>query len=247
MQVAAEAGAAESVRAVRFVLASGNRNKLREFGAILAPHRVAAMPAGIALPPEGITSFRENAVAKARALAAALAADPALSAQARREAAGTDSGRPPRLPRRRLRPGGGGAGLGVPASSAPATPAKAPATPPTTPSCCAELARPGRLRSAARASSARWRLCRCRAAAAQSVAAAAEDDPAAQAATGEWWGTITAEPHGGGGFGYDPVFLPEGSDLTVAAAAAGSKDQASHRALAGRALLESDCDEKDGA
>jgi len=57
-------------------------------------------------------------------------------------------------------------------------------------------------------------------------------------ATGEWWGTITAEPHGDGGFGYDPVFLPEGSDLTVAQLPQEVKDQASHRALAGTALLE---------
>ena len=36
------------------------------------------------------------------------------------------------------------------------------------------------------------------------------------AATGHWWGAIAEAPRGEGGFGYDPVFVPEGSDLTVA-------------------------------
>ena len=36
------------------------------------------------------------------------------------------------------------------------------------------------------------------------------------AATGYWWGAIATAPRGEGGFGYDPVFVPEGSDLTVA-------------------------------
>ena len=66
---------------MRFVLASGNKNKLREFRAILAPHEVVAMPAGLELPPEGVTSFRENALGKARGLAEALAAQPSLRAQ----------------------------------------------------------------------------------------------------------------------------------------------------------------------
>jgi XTP/dITP diphosphohydrolase len=58
------------------------------------------------------------------------------------------------------------------------------------------------------------------------------------AVTGEWWGTIAAFAHGDGGFGYDPVFMPEGSDLSVAQWPQARKDQASHRALAGKALLE---------
>ncbi len=58
------------------------------------------------------------------------------------------------------------------------------------------------------------------------------------AATGIWWGAIANAPRGEGGFGYDPVFVPEGSDLTVAEWPQADKDQASHRALAGRALLE---------
>ncbi len=41
------------------------------------------------------------------------------------------------------------------------------------------------------------------------------------------------EPRGDGGFGYDPVFLPEGSDRTAAELSPAEKDAASHR---GRAL-----------
>ena len=39
-------------------------------------------------------------------------------------------------------------------------------------------------------------------------------------------------PRGSGGFGYDPVFLPEGSDQTFAELSAEGKDRVSHRARA---------------
>jgi len=54
---------------------------------------------------------------------------------------------------------------------------------------------------------------------------------------GEWWGAIAAAPRGRGGFGYDPVFVPEGSDLSVAEWPQAQKDAASHRARAARAVL----------
>lgn len=57
-------------------------------------------------------------------------------------------------------------------------------------------------------------------------------------ATGYWWGSIAEEVRGDGGFGYDPVFLPDGSLLTVAEWSQTEKDEASHRALAGAALLD---------
>ena len=50
---------------------------------------------------------------------------------------------------------------------------------------------------------------------------------------GTWRGSITREPRGDGGFGYDPVFLPEGSSRTAAELTSQEKDAASHR---GRAL-----------
>ncbi len=51
---------------------------------------------------------------------------------------------------------------------------------------------------------------------------------------GEWPGRIAREPRGDGGFGYDPVFLPDGlGDRTAAQLTPAEKDSSSHR---GRAL-----------
>ncbi len=58
------------------------------------------------------------------------------------------------------------------------------------------------------------------------------------AVTGEWWGTIAPAPRGNGGFGYDPVFVPEGEEQTVAELPQARKDRLSHRARAAQALLE---------
>lgn len=52
-------------------------------------------------------------------------------------------------------------------------------------------------------------------------------------ARGEWPGSVAFEPRGSGGFGYDPVFVPEGSQRSAAELTADEKDAASHR---GRAL-----------
>ncbi|QQR87460.1 MAG: RdgB/HAM1 family non-canonical purine NTP pyrophosphatase [Flavobacteriales bacterium] len=49
---------------------------------------------------------------------------------------------------------------------------------------------------------------------------------------GEVRGTITTEPRGTGGFGYDPVFLPHMSDLTFAELPIEKKNAISHRAQA---------------
>lgn len=54
---------------------------------------------------------------------------------------------------------------------------------------------------------------------------------------GVWPGSIVREPRGDGGFGYDPVFLPEGSDRTVAELSPADKDAVSHRGRALAALL----------
>jgi XTP/dITP diphosphohydrolase len=49
---------------------------------------------------------------------------------------------------------------------------------------------------------------------------------------GEVRGSITTAPRGSNGFGYDPVFLPEMSDLTFAELDARMKNAISHRAQA---------------
>ena len=50
-------------------------------------------------------------------------------------------------------------------------------------------------------------------------------------------GTITTEPHGDGGFGYDPVFVPDGYDRTFAELGE-VKNAISHRARAVQKLVE---------
>ncbi|NKR55883.1 RdgB/HAM1 family non-canonical purine NTP pyrophosphatase [Prescottella equi] len=49
---------------------------------------------------------------------------------------------------------------------------------------------------------------------------------------GEWRGRIVREPRGDNGFGYDPVFEPEGDRRTSAELSPQEKDAASHRGLA---------------
>ena len=195
---------------MRFMLATGNRHKLGEFRQILAPCDVLLMPEGVELPPEGVESFGANALGKALGLAAAVAdaVDDGLLFLA------DDSG------------------LEVEALGW---------APGVTSARSAGLAGPGAdaanvtrlLREMAGCAGPRARRARfvC------SVVAVAPD-LTEYAATGYWWGAIATAPRGEGGFGYDPVFVPEGSDLTVAEWPQADKDQASHRALAGRALLQ---------
>ena len=49
-------------------------------------------------------------------------------------------------------------------------------------------------------------------------------------------GSIVPEPRGSGGFGYDPVFVPEGESRTMAELSPEEKDAISHRGRAFRAL-----------
>lgn len=53
---------------------------------------------------------------------------------------------------------------------------------------------------------------------------------------GIWPGTIAHEPAGGGGFGYDPIFIPEGHSVTSAELSADEKNAISHRGRAFAAL-----------
>ncbi len=52
---------------------------------------------------------------------------------------------------------------------------------------------------------------------------------------GEWPGTIARKTHGDGGFGYDPLFLPDGGKGSAAELTPAEKDAVSHR---GRALTQ---------
>ena len=53
----------------------------------------------------------------------------------------------------------------------------------------------------------------------------------------EWRGRVIGAGRGTNGFGYDPVFVPEGLELTSAELSPAEKDERSHRGQAFRALL----------
>jgi XTP/dITP diphosphohydrolase len=63
-----------------------------------------------------------------------------------------------------------------------------------------------------------------------------QDGERSVVAEGATEGTLVA-PRGSGGFGWDPVFQPEGSERTFAELAGQEKDAVSHRGRAWRALL----------
>jgi XTP/dITP diphosphohydrolase len=196
---------------MRFALATGNAHKLKEFRQIVAPHEVLPMPDRVVLPPEGETSFADNAREKALALALALqehgerdelwclADDSGLEVEALGWAPGVTSAR---------YAGVDGSG----ADAANVTPLLRELA-----GCAGPLARRARF------------VCHV---------VAVSPSGAVYEATGHWWGAIADEPRGEGGFGYDPVFVPEGSALTVAEWPQEEKDRTSHRARAGSALLE---------
>jgi len=54
---------------------------------------------------------------------------------------------------------------------------------------------------------------------------------------GEWPGHLARKPAGDGGFGYDPLFVPDGGTVSAAELTPAAKDAASHRGHALRALL----------
>jgi XTP/dITP diphosphohydrolase len=56
-------------------------------------------------------------------------------------------------------------------------------------------------------------------------------------AVGEWRGTLLDAPRGENGFGYDPIFIPLGSELSAAQLTAEQKNAESHRARAFRELV----------
>jgi XTP/dITP diphosphohydrolase len=71
----------------------------------------------------------------------------------------------------------------------------------------------------------------------------ASDDPAPVLAHGSWSGSIALTPRGEGGFGYDPLFIPERPFMadrepqTVAQMPLALKNRLSHRAMAMRSLM----------
>lgn len=62
------------------------------------------------------------------------------------------------------------------------------------------------------------------------------DSGAEIAVRGEWRGSVLRTPAGAGGFGYDPVFRPEGETRSAAELSPAEKDALSHRRRAFTAL-----------
>jgi XTP/dITP diphosphohydrolase len=62
-------------------------------------------------------------------------------------------------------------------------------------------------------------------------------DPQPIVATGTWEGRVLSAPRGTGGFGYDPVFQPEGLTMSAGELPAAQKNVLSHRAQALQTLL----------
>ena len=68
------------------------------------------------------------------------------------------------------------------------------------------------------------------------AAAYALPDGRTRVVRGQLRGTLVRVPRGTGGFGYDPLLVPDGLDVTTAELAAADKDRISHRGQAFRLL-----------
>jgi XTP/dITP diphosphohydrolase len=68
------------------------------------------------------------------------------------------------------------------------------------------------------------------------VAAAVVPGVGERVAEGRLDGTLARDPRGSNGFGYDPIFVPDGERRTTAELAPADKDAISHRGRAFRAL-----------
>ena len=69
------------------------------------------------------------------------------------------------------------------------------------------------------------------------VLLASAEDPAPLIAEGRWHGRIAEQLFGGGGFGYDPLFLPDGLSSSAAQLSSADKNARSHRGLALQQLV----------
>jgi XTP/dITP diphosphohydrolase len=210
---------------VRLVLASRNPHKLRELRALLRPHELVPLPEGMELPAEAGRTFAENALAKARAAAAATGG-PAVADDSGIEAAAL--GGAPGI--RSARYAGEGA------------------------SDAENLAKLLRELDAAADRRVAY-VCALAYVAPDGNDGRGGGRPddgghAGDAGNREWRatehlvegrceGVLAMAPRGAGGFGYDPAFVPADreDDLTMAELSREEKDAISHRGRAARALL----------
>ncbi len=189
------------------VVATSNRGKLEEFRALLAglPVRVHTIDEACARPPtivEDGATFEDNAIIKARAIAAAsmmltLADDSGLEVDALGGAPGPRSAR---YAHARATDAEYNAALLAALAALPDSVGTRPL--PARFRCVLALVDPY----------------------------ATNPDPVV--VEGRCEGTITRTPRGSGGFGYDPLFVVEGADKTMAELSEDEKNALSHRARA---------------
>jgi XTP/dITP diphosphohydrolase len=194
------------------VLATSNHGKAREFGRLLGEAlSVDAMPDGISLPEETGDTFAANARLKAESVFSAMGGHTAVLAD--------DSG----LEVRALdgRPGVHSARFAGPQATDEANVRK----------LLDELGNRSDREG-------RFVCCLCLVLPEGVADGTVEGDGARRIEVeGVTDGTIAAAPRGNDGFGYDPVFQPQGWRLTLAEAIPEDKDRVSHRGAAARALL----------
>lgn len=194
--------------AIPLVLATGNPGKAREFDRLLEPaFSVRAMPDSVALPEETGETFADNARLKAESVFTALGGAVAVLADDSGLEVAALGGRPGVFSARFA-----GAGADDDANME---------------KLLVQLE--GRTDREARFVCA---LCLVMPSGAAGCAS-----PVIVEVQGTSPGRITEAPRGSRGFGYDPVFEPEGWTLTLAEAAPEEKDRVSHRGAAARALV----------
>ena len=204
------------------VVATGNAGKAREFRRLLcAALDVRALPSSIALPAETGTTFAANARLKAETVFGALNGEIAVLADDSGLEVAALGGRPGVLSARYAGEDARDEDnvrrlldelAGVTDRAARFA-------------CCLCLALPGDGGAQDGAEHGRGRRQR-------------HGDHRLLEVAGFTHGTITTVPRGVDGFGYDPVFQPDGWDLTLAEASPEDKDGVSHRGAAARALLQ---------
>ncbi len=187
----------------RVVLASGNRGKLAELQAMLAPMNLeleSQADHDVPSPVEDGLTFLENAIIKARAVSRATAL-PAI---------GDDSGI--------VVPALGGA-PGIYSARYAGTHGD-------------DAANNAKLLDALANANNRDAYFYC-----AIVYLRHADDPTPLVATAAWHGHIADAPSGEGGFGYDPLFVPDGGSVTAAELDPAVKNRVSHRGQAVAGLV----------
>lgn len=189
----------------KWVLASGNKGKIREIQAVLAPFDIILVPQtelGVEEVPETGTTFVENAIIKARHASEvtglpALADDSGIVIEALNGAPGIISAR---------------------YSGENATDQS------NIEKCLQAMQTIPYGQRGAHYTCVLVRM-------------SSADDPSPWICEGKWAGTITKEPRGNLGFGYDPIFQIAGSAQTAAECEPVLKNQISHRGLALKSLI----------